>query len=421
MQLDQLPPEVLTQIFTYLEGQDLESLSQVSSWLRAVSLFDPLWKTSVNEVRDRIQLRPISEGFRSEHFTQKTVNQRVRAALHILADKSVDDKERSNQLDLIWALAERARPVLLEEAKLISNPSISVMARTVLQLIKHKRAIDQLKSIGDSSKVSDLMVAVEAFHPKYTLNPTKDAVFGHLVDDAQETMAFCSNPRMIQRTALALATNMFSVPSQSKPAYDVCTPDAGHLCNMASSATEDASDMVNIAKYAYVGAQYGLQISPVVLAKTGANSHKFVDSNYARVADPTKEEGYFIINPLSQAVMTGQDFQDMMDQQRFIRLVAGVTSPAPLSVIALSNCQPRIRPKADYESSLEHVSAMVANLAVAVLFCSRNDEAYDTFYRSVETATNPRLGKQLSVDRAQFEHEIDSGSVPTLYRQLILA
>jgi hypothetical protein len=415
MKLDQLPTEVLTHIFGQLaKGDDLASVSHTNKALYEVCLYDSLWTTPCLRILERIQ-GSVEEDiqtqkYRAFYFDQVRINQHVAHLVDELVSGS-DEKCKQEAVDAVWNYGIRARDALIDAKQ---DPTRSEKADSLLQMIKHKQALDRMKDISekpDHYQAVDLLSTVDSYYTGHELNPSKDNIFGDIINEVRtsDDIKFCSNPRNIQKAATVLAEVLFD---HTRVKTSCGKTSHTHCSNLLTPVLEEGIqgvDTINACVYSYIGAMYGLRISPVMLSQNG----KFIDSNFARVDDPSKEEGFFLINMLSRIVLSGVDMADMLEPQRSIRLVS-MNSPPSLPILAASTALKRFKPQS-YATQIEQVNSLYASSLLAALFTTDQD-----YFHQVQASTQPKSGSSLTLDYDTLRNELTNNSTPSLYKQTLI-
>lgn len=415
MKLDQLPVEVLTHIFGQLpKGEDLAAISHTNKALYEVCQYDSLWTWPCLRILERIQGSVEddiqTQKYRTFYFDQVRINQHVFRLLDDLVFGQNEERKKE-AVDAVWAYGIRARDALIDAKQDFNRRD---KADRLLQMIKHKQALGRMKDISkkpDEYQAVDLLSTVDSYYTGHELNPSKDNIFGDIINEVRtsDDIKFCSNPRSIQKAATVLAEVLFDhtrvKTSCGKSAHTHCS-------NLLTPVLEEGIqgvDTINVCIYSYIGSMYGLRISPVMLSQNG----KFIDSNFARVDDPSKEEGFFLINMLSRIVLSGDDMADMLEPQRSIRLVS-MNSPPSIPILAASTALKRFKPQT-YATDIEQVNSVYASSLLAALFTNGQD-----YFNQVQASTQPKSGSALTLDYDTLRNELTNNTTPSLYKHSLI-
>lgn len=429
MQLDELPPEILVGVLGQIDnGADLVSVSNTNKTLYQACTYDNLWKPLCQRLGEKIQScesipKKSKEGkgeeYRKFYLEQMRINRHMHSLVNKLSDHSLSEQDKEAALEKVWSYGVRARDVLLDMS------SDNETANKLVQMIKHKQAIYKLEDISQNPteyEAVDLMTTVDSFYTEHELNPSKESIFGDIINEVRtsDDVKFCRSSRDIQKTATVLAEVLFDnirVKSSTNSCDNRRSSCTSNLLTPVLEEGVQGADTVNSCVYSYIGSMYGLKISPVMFAQNG----RFIDSNFARVDDPSKEEGYFLINLLSRVVLSGLDMAEMLEQQRSIRIVS-MNSPPSLPVLAASTALKRSRPNT-YSSQQEYINSLYASTALTYFFCQNNND-YNEYFERVQNSTTPKKDNDelsiMHIDHEQFEDEIVNEKIPSLYKQLLV-
>lgn len=326
MNIEKLPVEILTQVFQFLDN-DLEQVYKTSSKLHHVAFYDGLWKPLCDKLFRRIQWDQSISSYRQFYLQQQAVNEKTEQFIGDIVEEM--DLGKLQQLlnfgkrarDSLLRIMDRQKPGMISSKK-DCNIMHNYWANQVLAMIRQQEAIKMLLDMKTNIDYYDYdyidyFTIIEAFQETCILNLSRNDIINELEKDLeQEKIRGTNEQKTVQLTRLLFDTGK--------------TRDKHNTTNSLIKLVDygaPANDLVNISLMACMGQKYGLNIYPILMEENG----KHISTNFARVDDPTRRDGYFIINILNQMILTRNGLADMMETQRMVRLLT--TKPSLEQVI----------------------------------------------------------------------------------------
>ncbi|CAN6671280.1 hypothetical protein TRVA0_044S00738 [Trichomonascus vanleenenianus] len=400
--LDRLPPELVGLVLENAR-YDIAAVGETNRYLREAASYDALWDSVVEYQLGRIQARreDFASPVRREIFYElKRTTGHVKRLLAECSSNNRVDRARDILRYGILArdhLFNVVYPTTTSEAVLGGDEGRVICAEKLLGLVRVQQTLCNLREADRTAL--DFFVAFDGFHESHVLNPTKHQLLGEVdkVLSQLEGITNCTeNVRRIRPTAVGLARALFS----GQFAKFRTPQTTGRFLTDFLDYNMPCNDAVNICIYTYAASQYGLRVSPVMLTQNG----RYIDSNFARVEDPTLDDGYFFINVMNQMIISGRDLAEMLTVQRTINVIPGEPS---LRHVVKSALSPRQKAP-QYKCYADYLMTAYAHLATLVLLCDPTDEEFNDLASSLR----PKNGAYEPLCRRDIEAAVEENRIP---------